>query len=164
MGNRFDSRRCYRGCWYRWKTRSIHVSETPRTAANLWHAAPASRRGVCAPRRAAPRPRTRFIGAWPSFGKVSWVNCKCFRAELHQDGVPPPPGGEFVYASWLPTWERQHGARHGLKRTNRFGPNAALAAAPRPERPSVGRINEMACCTPLAHLRPYSTEVRIDRF
>lgn len=24
-------------------------------------------------------------------------------------------GGEFVYASWLPTWEKQHGARYGLR-------------------------------------------------
>ena len=61
-----------------------------------------------------PRARTtRFIGAWPSFGRASWVNCKCFRQNFTK--MASSTRGEFVYASWLPTWEKQHGARRAFK-------------------------------------------------
>lgn len=64
-----------------------------------------------------PRARTtRFIGAWPSFGRASWVNCKCFRQNFTK--MASSTRGEFVYASWLPTWEKQHGARREFKPTN----------------------------------------------
>lgn len=103
------------------KNRNTYGNENSRTTAKYVHAA-GIRIEVCAPRRA----RTRFIGAWPSFGKVSWVNCKCFRQRTSPRWLPFTTGGEFVYASWLPTWERQHGARHGLKRTNRLGLSTVL--------------------------------------
>jgi len=136
------------------KNHSTRGNENPCTAANLYGI---SHWGMCAryPRLA----RTRFIGAWPSFGKVSWVNCKCFRQRTSPRWLPFTTGGEFVYASWLPTWERQHGARHGLKRTNRLGLNAAS----RLFCPSVGRFNVMAC-SPSVHLRSYPTQMQIDQF